>query len=190
MNRSIAVVLFVLPLVTSAPSWAETDIPLPPFSAIDVNGGADVVIHHGATQRVTLVKGRTDATDMKVVGGKLVIETCKHFFSCPWHYDVKIEIVLSRVDGIAVHGGGALTAKGEFPRQPHLFVQAHGGGDIDVRAIPVDKVEAQVHGGGDIHLGHVGALKAEAHGGGDVTFQGNPQPLQTKIYGGGDVSQE
>ncbi|MDE1985580.1 MAG: DUF2807 domain-containing protein [Alphaproteobacteria bacterium] len=190
MKYSIAAALFALPLVAAAPSWAGTVVPLAPFSAIEVHGGGEVILHHGTTQRVTLVTGSLDVSELKVVGDKLVVSPCKSFFSCPMHNDLSVDIVSPRIDRIAVHGGGDLTAKGAFPKQPSISVEAHGGGDIDVRAIPADKAEAEVHGGGDVHLGQVGALNAEAHGGGDITYQGNPQPFVSSVHGGGSVSRQ
>lgn len=192
MNRTTVAALTALPLLLAGSALAGTDVPLAPFTAIEAHGGADVIFHHGATQRVTLVEGDLKVSDLKVVHGELVIDTCKlwSFWQCPRHYNLKIDIVSPRIDRIEVHGGSDVNAEGTFPRQPTISVEAHGGGDIDVRAIPADKARAEVHGGGDIHLGEVGALTAEAHGGGDITYKGNPHPLVSEVHGGGSVEKE
>jgi hypothetical protein len=182
--------LFALPLFFfAAPALAATDMPLAPFSAIEAGGGADVILKHGP-QRVTLRKGDLKISKISVQNGTLVIETCGNVLSCPWHYNLEVEVVSPRIERINIHGGAEFDARGDFPRQKKLVAEAHGGAEADLRAIPADDADADAHGGAEIHLGDVHTLHAKAHGGAEITFRGNPTPVVIESSGGAEVDKE
>ena len=183
-----AVALFSLPLLSGA-ALAGTDVPLPPFSAVDLHGGGNAIIQHGAVQRVTIIKGDLKNSGVEVRNGTLDIEGCKRFWKCPWGYQLEVEIVTPGVKEMEIHGGGDLVAKGSFPVQDVLNVHVHGGGDADVRVIPVKKMDAHVHGGGDLHVNVIESLTAEVHGGGDITYKGHPRVV-SNVHGGGSIDGE
>ncbi len=188
MYRFAFAALLAAPLVMAAPSFAATDIPLPPFTAINVHGGGHVILVHGAKQRVTLLKGDPKVAQLKVNGGTLDISPCATM--CMFrHVELEVEIVSSNIQAIEAHGGGAIDTKGEFPKQAQMSIAAHGGGAIDVSAIPVEQVSAEVHGGGVIHLKALSSLTASAHGGGAISYSGNPK-VSASTHGGGAISKE
>ena len=175
-------------LIASAPALAATDLQLPAFSAIETHGGGVVILHHGATQRVSVIKGDLKISQVTVHDGKLMVDPCppSSWFQSP---ELVVEVVAPRIEALAAHGGGSIEAKGPFPSQPKLAVAAHGGGSIDARAIAAETVAASVHGGGSIRVNAVATLAAQAHGGGSITYAGNPQ-VASSIHGGGSISHE
>ena len=177
-----------LVLLSSAPAFAATELSLPPFSAIETHGGGHVVLRHGATQRVTVIKGDLKISQVAVKDGKLMVDPCPT--SC-WlrSQELEVEVVAPRIEALAAHGGGSIQAQGPFPSQPNLAVAAHGGGSIDARAIAAETVAASVHGGGSIRVNAVATLAAEAHGGGSITYTGNPH-VASSTHGGGSISHE
>jgi len=176
-------------LLASAPAFAATDLSLPPFSAIEAHGGAHVVFHHGASQRVTVVKGDMKVARIIVVGGKLEIDPCPT--TC-WigSHELDVDVVSPGVQALAAHGGARIDAEGTFPKQPQMSVEAHGGGSIDIRTIPADAVSVEAHGGGNVRVRALAALSAEAHGGGDIVYAGNPPKVAISTHGGGSIRKE
>lgn len=179
-------VLPVLALAAIAPTAALADqvINVPPFRSIEVHGGGEATLRHGARQRVVMIKGDLSVAQIKVVDGKLILSPCKDW--CWGDHELKVEITTPAVAAISVHGGGDLRAEGGFPRQPNLNVDVHGGGDADVKAIPAQDVSAEVHGGGDAEVRAERKLTAQVHGGGDLHYWGHPQ-VSSSTYGGGDI---
>jgi hypothetical protein len=188
MNMRSLIASAALCLIVSAPAFAATDLSLPPFSAIEAHGGGHVVLHHGATQRVTVIKGDLKISRVTVKNGNLMIDPCPTncWLNSP---ELEVEVVSPRIDALAAHGGGSIEAKGPFPRQAKLAVAAHGGGSIDARAIPADTVAASAHGGGSIKVNAIATLAAQAHGGGSISYTGNPQ-VSSATHGGGSISHE
>jgi hypothetical protein len=92
------------------------------------------------------------------------------------------------LSAVAVHGGGDLTTEGAFPQQDKLALDIHGGGDADLKAIPVRNASVSVHGGGDLKVTATEVLSGSVEGGGDVTYWGHPKQLAVSTHGGGDIS--
>lgn len=161
------------------------------FSRVALHGGGHLVLKHGATQSVSLIRGSTDVTSFTIENGnELVIAACGNtVIMCPFNYDLDVEITSPNIQGISIHGGGEAEAEGPFPEQQSLAIEVHGGGDLDVRAISVRDVTAEVHGGGDAKLTATHNLVASVHGGGDITFRGHPNLVES-IHGGGDIDGE
>ena len=183
------VMSFAACLLAGAAAQAGTDLNLPKFSAIEAHGGSHIILHHGATQRVTVIKGDMKVSSVTVVGDKLLVEECPTW--CLHHPELEIEVTTPNpVEALAAHGGGDIDARGPFPRQPKLSVTAHGGGNINASAIPADTVWAEAHGGGEIRVNALTEINAEAHGGGDIHYTGNPPKVHSSVHGGGDVSRD
>src|SRR5579862_6105327 len=79
-------------LLVPAASFAAETVSLPHFSSVGLEGGGHVTIKYGPQQRVTLLKGSTQYTRLRVENGhSLNIEACND--NCPHQYDLEIEIV-------------------------------------------------------------------------------------------------
>lgn len=184
MTRTLFAAAALLALSTSA--FAATDVPVGHFNGVSLRGGGHVALKHGDTQRVTILKGSTQFTDITVKHGEgLEIIACNA--QCPNHYDLEIEIVTPDISAIAVRGGGEIESAGGFPRQDELAAAISGGGSIDLRNVNADQVSAAVNGGGDIAVHAERSLSAAVNGGGDITYWGTPQ-VSSATHGGGSIS--
>ncbi|GAA0540201.1 hypothetical protein FHS83_003812 [Rhizomicrobium palustre] len=172
----------------TSPGLAATELNLPPFSGINVHGGGEVKLVYGPQQRVTVIKSDPKTAEITVVGNTLNLSPCTGM--CWGRHDLVVEVTTPRLETLSVHGGGTLTTQGEFPKQQRLRIDVHGGGEADLRGMPVDDISADVHGGGELHVKPIHALNAEVHGGGEVTYVGHPAILNSRTHGGGSVSGE
>lgn len=166
-------------------------VPVGAFNQVSLHGGGRIVLKHGATQSVALIRGSTDVTTFTVRNGReLVIDVCgATVVMCPLGYDLEVEITSPDIQGIALHGGGEVVTEGSFPAQANLAAEIHGGGEIDLAAISARHVDAEIHGGGDIKVTATETLTAEVHGGGDIVFHGHPAVTQS-VHGGGSIEGE
>ena len=111
--------LIAVATLFAAPAFATESVSVGHFSQVELRGGGHVVVKHGATQSVTVLKGSTQYTRFHVKEGrKLVIDTCDN--NCPHTYDLQIEIVSPDLDGAAIDGGGEIVAQGSFPGRDSL----------------------------------------------------------------------
>jgi len=166
-------------------AFSASAVSIGPFRSVELRGGGHVILRHGAVQRVTLLEGSTQFTKFHVNGdGQLVIHTCDD--NCPRHYDLEVEIVTQRIDGVAISGGGKIESEGGFSRQDSIGVAIQGGGHIDVRSIDTIHADAAVDGGGHIALRAQRSLQAAVNGGGNISYWGNPS-VTSAVDGGGSV---
>jgi hypothetical protein len=173
--------------VLAGAAFAASDVAVGPFTNVNLRGGGHVVIHNGATQRVTLLKGSTQFTSFKLEGDTLRIDVCAQ--DCPHIYDLQIEIVSPHILGLSIRGGGHMEAKGSFPHQHSISAAIAGGGEIDARAIPADEANAAVTGGGSVRVSPASDLHAAVTGGGEIRYSGHPHVTQA-VLGGGSVERE
>ncbi len=182
------VVLLPLALLTAAPLVAAETVAVPAFRSVELRGGGHVVLRPGPAQRVTIVNGSTQFTQIRVDrNGKLKIDACNE--RCPHRYDLRVEIQSPHVPDVAIAGGGAIAASAGFAPQPQLSAAVNGGGVIDVRALRALSVSAAVNGGGQIRTGPARSLSAAINGGGEVRYAGNPVTA-VAIRGGGAVHRD
>lgn len=180
--RSSLCILSVLLLGTASAS--ATDIRAQSFDGISISGGGHVVLKYGSSPRITLIKGSTEYTSFKFKrGGSLEIEACNT--RCPEHYDLEIEAVTPNiVTAIAVKNGGKIESATGFPGQGEISIAVSGGGEIDVRNIAADQVNAAVNGGGNETVSAKNQLNAAVNGGGEIVYFGDPEVAQAVSSGG------
>jgi hypothetical protein len=172
-------------LAASVPAIAAENVPVPAFRNVELIGGGEVTLVPGAAQRVTIIEGSSQFTQMRVDRtGRLSIEVCNQ--RCPQHYTLRVEIQSPNVPGAGVTGGGTIRAAGGFGDQDHIAAGVNGGGVIDLRAVRGGTVAAGVNGGGKIFVNARSTLAAGVNGGGEVRYLGNPQ-VTSAIDGGGSV---
>ena len=182
-RTSVIITLAVLLFVIAAPGAAQTVIRVAPFRAVALHSGGEVLLRHGTTQRVTLLKGDADcarvATDD---AGRLVIE--KYSPQCHRRYDLQVEVVAPQFEDVAVTDGGHISSFGDFPGQPEIRTAVRNGGSVDIRSIPVDKVFASVAEGGRILVMPQKLLTASIANGGQITYWGEPRVEKSIQHGG------
>jgi Putative auto-transporter adhesin, head GIN domain len=167
---------------------AQTSVPTAPFDSVELRGGGHVTLRYGTVERVTLLKGSTQYTQMRVEDAhRLVIDTCNS--DCPLQYDLDIEIVMPRIASAAIAGGGRIESTPGFPAQNAITAAVKGGGNIDLRSVDAKDATAAVNGGGRIGLRADSQLTAAVNGGGSIRYAGNAQ-VTTAINGGGSVQPE
>jgi len=182
--KCFAPALFSFTLLPLAASASQT-IPVGPFQSVELHGGGHVTLRHGDSQRVTLIAGNTQCTDIHIEsGGRLVIAA--HNRGCPGRYDLDVEVVTPNIEGVAISGGGEIETASGFGAQPMLSAAISGGGDIDVRSVEASTVHAAVSGGGDVRVRAQKALTAAVNGGGSITYWGHPN-VTSAVNGGGSV---
>ncbi|MDE2465263.1 MAG: DUF2807 domain-containing protein [Alphaproteobacteria bacterium] len=181
-------VLALFVLMPASAAVAQT-IPVAAFHAVDVHGGGEVILHHGAAQRVTVVKGDAKTAEIRVdPAGTLHLSPCASAMGCFWHQGpFRVEVITPTITAINVHGGGEARADGTFPVQPHLSVSVHGGGEADLKAIQAQTVNANIHGGGEAKVYATQKLAAEVYGGGELRYWGHPS-VSSSVHGGGSIS--
>lgn len=178
------VAALILPLPSQ--SQAAENVPLPPFSSVELRGGGDIIVVPGPVQRVTLIQGSSQVTTFRMREyGQLQIDVCQ--LQCPRNYSLQIRIESPRVPDVAIAGGGNIRATGGFAPQGQLSAAIHGGGKIDVRAVEARDVSAAINGGGLIEVRPRSTLSAAVNGGGAVRYSGNPQ-VSSAIHGGGALN--
>lgn len=177
--------LLAFGLAVTVPAAAAEVVPVAAFRAVQLEGGGRVVIRPGAAQRVTIVNGSSRFTTITVKPrGKLSIEACNR--ACPRHYELDIVVETPRVPDLAIDGGGSIRAIPGFAAQNRITAAVHGGGVIDVQAVPANDVTAAVVGGGIISARPRNLLTAAVSGGGTIRYSGNPK-VTSAINGGGAV---
>jgi hypothetical protein len=166
---------------------AQTPISVGRFDEVELRGGGDIVIRHGAEQRVTMLSGDRALASFEVDGqGRLVIRPCRR--SCE-NQRFRAEIVTPRLEAVAIRGGGTISAEGGFPAEDNVAVAIHGGGTIDARAVTGRRVAAAIVGGGHIRVSAERNLAASIIGGGAIEYVGEPRK-SVSILGGGAVTRE
>ncbi len=181
-NAALAI-LWAAILTAPAAVRADTDVPVPAFSSVDVRNGAHVILRHGDKRRVTVTRGNTTQSTIHVEEhGKLVIDRCSD--GCPGEYRLEVEIVSPRIDALSVKDGGWLRCDGSFPRQADLAAAVESGGTLDVRAMNIDDVSAAVQQGGRILTEPRASLTAAIAQGGVITYWGDPDVTESIVHGG------
>ncbi len=157
------------------------------FDSVELRGGGELVVRHGAQRRVTLLSGDPNLAGFEVDrDGTLVIRACRT--SCR-DQNLRVEVVTPELEAAAIHGGGAIRVDGRFPAEDHFAAAIHGGGAIDARAVTARNVAAAIHGGGRIRTSAQRSLAAAIQGGGEILYTGDPETT-VSIRGGGRVSRD
>lgn len=178
--------LSAIVLVVAAQVSAQTVVPVAPFRSIELHDGGHVILRHGPTQTVTLLKGSTDCAQFTMAdGGWLVID--KYKGRCRRKYELEIEIITPYIAEILVADGGRIQSRGSFPRQTGIKVAVRNGGMIDIRTIVPDRVTASVEEGGGIFVMPQVVLSASVVNGGQITYWGDAR-IESSVRHGGAVT--
>lgn len=175
-----------LRLATPAPVRADTDVSVPAFQSVEVRNGAHVTLRYGEKQRVTVTRGNTTESMIRVgQGRRLLIDRCPD--GCSSDYRLEVEIVTPEIGALSVTDGGWVRCSGSFPKQASLAVAVESGGILDVRSMNADAVAAAIQHGGRIFTQPRETLTAAIAQGGAIIYWGNPD-IRRSIQQGGVVS--
>lgn len=97
--------------------------------------------------------------------------------------DVNLDVNATRVDA-KLTGSGDGVLKGETT---YFEVKVSGSGDFDATRLKSENTEAFVSGSGEASVYASKTLKARVNGSGDIAYAGNPEKVDSKISGSGDI---
>src|SRR6056297_2824087 len=182
------------------------------YDAIGVSGWLDVEIVAAKEGQLTL-PGESNLLEYiitEVRNGKLVIKTENNINLKPsdWKNGIRITVPVERINAISLSGSGDIVGKTTLKSET-LDTAMSGSGDItlsgnttdfsatisgsgDIKAfdLAADNVDATVSGSADIKVTANKMLKARVSGSGDITYRGNPEKIDTKTSGSGDISKD
>ncbi|MBM1107871.1 DUF2807 domain-containing protein [Aurantibacter crassamenti] len=146
----------------SPSSWKDgihITVPIESIDAVALSGSGDIV---GKTK----IKSKNFKTSMSGSG------------------DITLEIDADNVSS-AMSGSGDIKLSG---RATNFDATISGSGDIAAYALEADNVEATVSGSANIEVTANKSLKARVSGSGDIDYKGNPEKVDTKSAGSGDIT--
>ena len=98
--------------------------------------------------------------------------------------DVNLSVEASEFKA-SLAGSGDMVFEGKADT---FVVSVAGSGDIKAFDLNADVVEASVSGSADLKVTANKELKARVAGSGDITYKGNPEKIDSKASGSGDIS--
>ena len=116
--------------------------------------------------------------------GKKTIKTDRLRTAMSGSGDITLDVDASSVEA-SMSGSGDITFSG---RTKDFDATISGSGDIKAFDMEANNVDATVSGSADIKVTANKMLKARVSGSGDITYKGNPEKLDTKTSGSGDIS--
>lgn len=96
---------------------------------------------------------------------------------------LSLEIDTQRLDA-KLTGSGDAVVKG---KTTHFEVKVSGSGDFNAARLKSEHTEVYVSGSGEAEVYASKSMKARVNGSGDITYSGNPEKVDSKISGSGDI---
>ncbi len=143
---------------------------------IGLSGSGDLDGHFDATNLEVKVNGSGD-TDISGVAGKLKV-------SVSGSGDVDAEGLKLEDCYIKNSGSGDISLEGKTNL---LTVNLHGSGDLDGYNLTAVGAKISNSGSADITLNVVETLQVTLNGSGDLTYRGNPEKVDVRSNGSGEV---
>ena len=143
-------------------SWKEgihITVPVESINAVSLSGSGDIV-------------------------GKKTIKTSSFKTSMSGSGDITLDLDTSSISA-SMSGSGDINLSGSTT---DLDVTISGSGDIKAYELEADNVDATVSGSADIKVTANKRLKARVSGSGDIHYKGNPEKVDTKTSGSGDIT--
>jgi len=116
--------------------------------------------------------------------GKTTIKTDNFKTAMSGSGDITLDVEANSIDA-AMSGSGDITLNGSAR---NFEATVSGSGDIKAYGLEADNVDATVSGSADIKVTANKMLKARVSGSGDISYRGNPDKVDTKSSGSGDIS--
>jgi len=116
--------------------------------------------------------------------GKTTIKTDDFTTAMSGSGDITLAIESKSVNA-SMSGSGDINLSGSTTS---FEATISGSGDIKAYDLEADNVEAVVSGSADIKVTANKMLKARVSGSGDISYRGNPEKVDTKSSGSGDIS--
>ncbi len=143
-------------------TWKEgihITVPVESINAVSLSGSGDIV-------------------------GKKTIKTTNFNTSMSGSGDITLDLDASSISA-SMSGSGDINLSGTTT---DLNVTISGSGDIKAYELEADNVDANVSGSADIKVTANQRLKARVSGSGDIHYKGNPEKVDAKTSGSGDIT--
>ena len=175
------------------------------FTDVEVRGSANVRIHDGKEQSVTV---ESDDNLLEIitteVRDKKLIVTTKESYST--RIGISVSVNVPQIESIRVMGSGDVQAENVDVETLHLSISGsgditavgtakkvdvtiNGSGDADLSELVARDATVQISGSGDVRVHATEILRATINGSGDVRYKGKPD-VQRDVSGSGDVEPE
>lgn len=116
--------------------------------------------------------------------GKTTIKTDKFTTSMSGSGDITLDIDTGSISA-NMSGSGDINLSGNTT---DFDATISGSGDIEAYDLEADNVNATISGSADIQVTAKKSIKARVSGSGDISYRGNPEKVDTKTSGSGDIS--
>ena len=116
--------------------------------------------------------------------GKTKIKSDKFSTAMSGSGDITLDIESNSLSA-SMSGSGDITLSGATK---DFDATISGSGDIEAYNLEADNVSATVSGSADIQVTAKKSIKARVSGSGDISYRGNPEKVDTKTSGSGDIS--
>tara|TARA_R110002074_G_scaffold223009_1_gene393928 strand:- start:43244 stop:43969 length:726 start_codon:yes stop_codon:yes gene_type:complete len=116
--------------------------------------------------------------------GKTKIKADKFSTAMSGSGDITLDIDSGTISA-SMSGSGDITLSGTTK---DFDATVSGSGDIEAYNLEADNVSATVSGSADIQVTAKKSIKARVSGSGDISYRGNPEKVDTKTSGSGDIS--
>jgi hypothetical protein len=143
-------------------SWKDgihVTVPVESINAVSLSGSGDIV-------------------------GKTTIKAVSFTTSMSGSGDITLDIDASSISA-SMSGSGDINLSGSTT---DFDVNISGSGDIKAYELEADNVDATVSGSADIKVTANQRLKARVSGSGDIHYKGNPEKVDAKTSGSGDIT--
>ena len=98
--------------------------------------------------------------------------------------DISLDLAVKELK-TSISGSGDIELTGNTDT---FDLSISGSGDIDAFKLAANHVDVSVSGSGDIKVTANKSIKARVSGSGDINYRGNPEKVDTKSSGSGDIS--
>ena len=116
--------------------------------------------------------------------GKTTIKSDKFSTAMSGSGDITLDIDTNSLSA-SMSGSGDITLSGTTR---DFDATISGSGDIEAYDLEADNVSATISGSADIQVTARKSIKARVSGSGDISYRGNPEKIDTKTSGSGDIS--
>jgi len=177
---------------------------LPAFTAVDLTGGNNIIVHVGGTQAVVVHGDDNLIAYVKtaVQAGTLTVGQSRSFST---RSPMSVEITVPALDAVTLSGSGVLDVDGV--EAGHFTVRAPGSGvlavtgtattldaslsgtgDVRLDALAVRDATATVSGTGRLLVNARHSLDATLSGTGSILYTGEPTKLTKNVTGTGAIT--
>ncbi len=141
------------------------------------NSGITITVPVASINAVTM-SGSGD------IMGKTTIRTAQMATTMSGSGDITLTIEAERITA-TMSGSGDINLAGSTQ---DFEATISGSGDIEAFDLEAEHVDATVSGSADIQVTANRSLTARVSGSGDITYRGNPEKMDTRTSGSGDIS--